>query len=463
MYIKDELNSNTKSSENNSINSTENSSISTVVSSKEYYEESPYRFYIALSFVLLSFANGFQWVTVSSCFSNFSITYNLPNWKVNMFSLIYMIVYPFICIPQGYLMENYSTLAGIFLASGLTLVGSILKIFVNHSMLVCFIGQILCALGQPPILDSVGKFAARWFNNNSRNFVTTVLCVSNTIGILIGYVFFNFIIDSKIDPSTNPELYKKEFFLNILCQFFLTFVFCLPSFFITFDALTYPTSPSQVNLKPIPLLETLQLLFMNKRFDYLLVSTFFVVGYFDVFGTICYTVFSMYNVTETQSSVVYGVATGFGILSALIISVWVDRTKKFKLTMLLLTFGGIILQTLFTILFEFTLHYSILNPYAVALVMYSLVSMIVIPYYTIGMNYACKITYPLGECINGGLMMSMSQISGIGGTFLCEDVMKRYPDKKYLVNIIMILFFLMAFIFSFFLDDTLDRNEIEET
>lgn len=60
-------------------------------------------------------------------------------------------------------------------------------------------------------------------------------------------------------------------------------------------------------------------------------------------------------------------------------------------------------------------------------------------------------------------MMSMSQISGIGGTFLCEGVMKRYPDKKYLVNIIMILFFLMAFIFSFFLDDTLDRNEIEET
>ena len=136
----------------------------------------------------------------------------------------------------------------------------------------------------------------------------------------------------------------------ILCQFFLTFAFCLPSFFITSDAPTYPTSPSQVNLKPIPLLETLQLLFMNKRFDYLLVSTFFVVGYFDVFGTICYTVFSMYNVTETQSSVVYGVANGFGILSALIISVWVDRTKKFKLTMLLLTFGGIILQTLFTIL-----------------------------------------------------------------------------------------------------------------
>ena len=95
--------------------------------------------------------------------------------------------------------------------------------------------------------------------------------------------------------------------------------------------------------------------------------------------------------------------------------------------------------------------------------MYSLVSMMVIPFYTIGMNYACEITYPLGECINGGLMMSMSQISGIGGTFLCEDMMKRYPDKKYLVNIIMILFFVMTFIFSFFLDDTLDRNEIEET
>lgn len=72
---------------------------SSSVTNREYYEESPYTYYIVISVCLLTFANGLQWVTFSSCFTNFGITYNLPNWKVNMFSLIFMIIYPIVCVP----------------------------------------------------------------------------------------------------------------------------------------------------------------------------------------------------------------------------------------------------------------------------------------------------------------------------------------------------------------------------
>ena len=66
---------------------------------KEEFGETPYRFYIVVSYFLLTFANGFQWVTFSSCAENFGDAYDMPSWKVNMFSLIYMIIYPFVCIP----------------------------------------------------------------------------------------------------------------------------------------------------------------------------------------------------------------------------------------------------------------------------------------------------------------------------------------------------------------------------
>ena len=428
---------------------------------KEYYEESPYRFYVGLAFILLSLASGFQWVTFSSCFTNFSISYNLPKWKVNMFSLIYMIVYPIVCIPQGYFMDYYSIRAGIVLASSLTVCGAIFKLFVNQSLEICFFGQTITALGQPLILDSVGKIAARWFNNNSRTLVTTIFCVSNTLGVLIGYVFFNCIIDSTIDPIINPEAYKHDFFLNIFCQFLLNVILCFPSFFITSDSPTYPTSPSQAKIKKYPLFVALKLLLMNERFICLVVSAFFVIGYFNVFGTICYNVFTMYQVTEAQSSVIYGVANFCGILSALIISIWVDKTKKFKLILLFLSSGGIILQTLFTVLLELSLIYSNFSPNAICMTMYSLVSMMVTPFYTIGMNYACEITYPVGECINGGLIMSISQLAGIGGTFFCESLIEKYPEKKYLVNLVMILFFVFAWIACLFLDDSLERNDVE--
>ena len=51
------------------------------------------------------------------------------------------------------------------------------------------------------------------------------------------------------------------------------------------------------------------------------------------------------------------------------------------------------------------------------------------------MNYACEITYPVGESINGGIMMSVSQISGIGGTFLCDYFISNYPEKKWITNL----------------------------
>ena len=59
--------------------------------------------------------------------------------------------------------------------------------------------------------------------------------------------------------------------------------------------------------------------------------------------------------------------------------------------------------------------------------------------------------------------MTMSQLSGIGGTFFCEFLIAKYPEKKYLTNIVMIIFFVLGCIFALFLDDTLDRNEVEET
>ena len=77
------------------------------------------------------------------------------------------------------------------------------------------------------------------------------------------------------------------------------------------------------------------------------------------------------------------------------------------------------------------------------------------------MNYACEITYPVGESINGGIMISASQISGIAGTFLCDYFINNYQEKKWISNLILSLFFVVGCIFVFLFDDRLDRHEID--
>ena len=426
----------------------------------QQYGETPYRWYVMIAYCLCVFANGFQWVTFSAIAVDFANNYNQPSWKVNMFSLMYMIIYPFVCIPQGWLIDNYSTRLGIIIASACTLVGSALKLLVNKdpTLAGCFVGQFFSGLFQPALLNSPGKIAANCFREDIRTVVCTICCLADTVGIFVGFLWnLGFI---KADAS--QEEFKDQVFKYMLSEFILNVVFCIPAFFIIKDKPDIPPSPSQAedNSEKPGLIQSLKMLFTNIRFVYLLISTLFVVGYYDVMGTIINSLFVMYGVTGQQSNVIYAVSSVAGMIASLVISWLLDKYKKFKLFMIVLCITGTLFQALFTLLLELAEPKG-LNAYAIGLVLYTLVNMIVVPFYTIGMNYACEITYPVGESINGGIMMTMSQLSGIGGTFLCDHFISNYEEKPWISNVILLGFFAASCVFVFLFDEKLDRQEIE--
>ena len=438
----------------------QNIQVQPIETKQEEYGETPYRWYVMISYFLLTFANGLQWVTFSACADNFSSAYNMPSWKVNMFSLMYMIIYPFVCIPEGWLVDSYSTRLGLIISAACTLSGAAMKLLVNKSMACAFIGQFLAGLFQPAILNSPGKIAANWFREDIRTLICTICCLSDTIGIFVGFLFHVPIID---DDAEGQE-FKDDFFKYVFWEFILNAVFCIPTFFIFKNKPDIPPSPSQKveNTPQTPgLVDSLKLLFTNKRFIYLLISTLFIVGYYDVYGTIINSYFAIYNITDSQCSYIYAVSSVIGMISSLVMSWLLDKYKKFKLFMIGMAIVGSVFQALLTLLLELSVNHKSVNAYAVGMVMYSLVNAIVIPFYTIGMNYACEITYPVGESINGGIMMSMSQISGIAGTFLCDHLINHQEKKKYLSNIVLLGFFVIACIFVFLFDEKLDRHEVD--
>ena len=426
-----------------------------------------------ISYCLCTFANGFQWVTFSAIASKFGYHYNLESWKVNMFSLIYMILYPFVCLPEGHLVDNYSTRLGIIIASFCTILASGLKLLINQSIFWCYLGQFMASLFQPALLNSPGKISANWFRDDIRTLICTLCCLSDSIGIFIGFLWNLMFIDEQ---EENSDEYKSQVFNYLLSEFILSFAFCLPSFFIVKNKPDIPPSPSQVEdsrsssvpniqAQNLTLFESVKLLFKNKRFIYLLISTLFVVGYYNVIGTIINPLFELYSISGNNSSIIYFISNISGMISSVIISKIVDKNNKFKLSMIILCVLGTIFEILLTIFLEI---FKPENPnenskieFAIALIINSLVTIVVMPFYTIGMNYACEITYPVGESINGGIMMSVSQISGIGGTFLCDYFIANFQGKRWITNLIMSLFFCVACIFVFLFDDKLDRHEID--
>ena len=437
------------------------------------YGETCYRWYVMTAYCLCTFANGFQWVTFSSIATKFSENYDMESWKVNMFSLIYMILYPILCIPEGWLVDNYSTRLGIIIASFCTMSASAFKLLINKNMAFCYIGQFMASIFQPALINSPGKIAANWFRDDIRTTICTLCCLSDTIGIFIGFLWNIMFIDEN---ERDKEKYKDQVYNYLFSEFILCSTFCLPSFFIVKDRPDIPPSPSQSqetrssnpNSNNINLKESLILLFTNKRFIYLLMSTFFVVGYYNIIGTIINSLFGLYSISGNNCNIIFFASSFLGMISSIIISKLVDKYKKFKLSLVILCVSGTIFQILLSLLLEICKPDSSKEDenstieFVIAIIIYSLVSIVITPFYTIGMNYACEITYPVGESINGGLMITMSQLAGIGGTFLCDYFINHKEDKKWITNFIMCIFFILACIFVFLFDEKLDRYEIDK-
>ena len=387
-------------------------------------------------------------------------------WKINMFSLIYMIIYPFVCVPEGWLVDNYSTRLGIIIASFCTIAASGFKLLINKNMFFCYLGQFMAGIFQPALINSPGKVSANWFRDEIRTVICTICCLADTVGIFIGFLWNLLFID---EDEKDKEEYKNQVYNYLLSEFILSLVFCLPSFLILKDKPIIPPSPSQSkNEENIPMMQSLKLLFGNKRFIYLLISTFFVVGYYNVMGTIINALFGFYSISGNNSSLIFFFSSILGMISSLVISKYVDKSKKFKLSMIILCVAGTVFQIIMSVLLEIfkpdpseEYEYS-QKEFIIGIIFYSLVSMAVTPFFTIGMNYACEITYPVGESMNGGIMISASQIAGIGGTFLCDYFMTNYKDKAWISNLILSIFFVIACVFVFLFDEKLDRYEIDK-
>lgn len=422
---------------------------------KPAFEESPYRFVIVVVYFLLSFGNGMQWVTFASSANRFRLNYGLERIQVDLFSMIFMIEYPFLCVPEGYLIDNISVRIGLSLAALFTILGAGIKCLTNYHIAWAYVGQILAGLFQPAILNSPGKIASVWFKDSNRALVTSICVAANTIGVLFGYLYHTFFIDNE----AFGQQYKDEFYDYVFWEFILVLFLCLPTFFLMYSKPKKPVSNSQLNYKSLPLLESLKLLFKNSSFNYLLGCSTCIIGFVNIYGTILNPYMATYGISDDDASYTAAAANGFGIVAALVVSTILDKWKKFRLTMLILNLAGIITLILITILLEVVAEEQL---FIVIIILFSLLICCAVPIFSTGMDYVCELTYPVGESISGGLIMCCNQISGIVGILISNAFIEFVPDHRYLTNLLAIVLFVISIVCVWMIKEKLLRNEKEK-
>jgi predicted MFS family arabinose efflux permease len=235
--------------------------------------------------------------------------------------------------------------------------------------------------------------------------VTSICCVSNIIGVITGFLLPNMFVNSNMG---NDE-YKNNIEKYLYTEMIINGIFCLPLLLLMKSKPSIPPSNSQNNYKSPPIIECIKILFKNKSFILLLINFTFIMGYFNLYGTVSNSLYSMYKIDDNNISYIVGAANIAGIFSSLIVSSIVDKYKNYKQVFIILNITGIIFHggcTLFIELFE---EYAFIILMFCSCVCYCSI----LPIYTCSMDFVCELTYPVGETISGGIIMTFTQISGI--------------------------------------------------
>lgn len=151
------------------------------------------------------------------------------------------------------------------------------------------------------------------------------------------------------------------------------------------------------------------MIFKNKNFFKLLISFTCIIGFFNLYGTITNEYFTKYGLTSDEASYIAACGNFIGILASLGISMIIDKYKNYRKSFLILNLIGLTTHVLQTILIELFKKYA----FIILFILFTVCLSVLIPIFTCSMDLVVELTYPVGESISGGIIMSSNQISGI--------------------------------------------------
>jgi FLVCR family feline leukemia virus subgroup C receptor-related protein len=89
--------------------------------------------------------------------------YGQSDAVVAIIPMCYMITYVLVNFPSNWVLDVKGVKKGIVVGAFLTSLGACFRCFITSHFAFVILGQILCAIGQPFVLNAPTKIAVRWF------------------------------------------------------------------------------------------------------------------------------------------------------------------------------------------------------------------------------------------------------------------------------------------------------------
>ncbi|XP_056150203.1 feline leukemia virus subgroup C receptor-related protein 1 [Lampris incognitus] len=368
------------------------------------------RFAVLAVFSLYSLVNAFQWIQYSIITNLFSRYYGVRSHKVDWLSVVYMVAYVPLIFPATWLLDKKGLRLTALMGSGLNCLGAWLKCASVRPDLfwVTMSAQVICSVAQVFILGLPSRIASVWFGPKEVSTACATAVLGNQLGTAIGFLLPPVLVPNTVDMDLMGNNISVMFYGTAIVS---SVLFILAAIVIK-DHPPLPPSQAQAVLPDCPpedysYRQSIVNLFRNKAFILLLVSYGIMTGSFYSVSTLLnQMIMACYENQELNAGRIGLTLVVAGMVGSIICGLWLDHTKTYKITTLVVY----VLSFLGMLVFTFTLDLS--NIYLVFFTA-GVLGFFMTGYLPLGFEFGVEITYPESEGTSSGLLNAFAQIFGI--------------------------------------------------
>jgi MFS family permease len=327
------------------------------------------------------------WITFAPITSTAAQFYGKSDLMIGLLSMSFMVVYILMFLPSAWVIDTWGFKIAVGIGAVLTGVFGLARGIFAANFTVVFISQVGLAVGQPFVIGSITKIAARWFPARER-------ATASGLGILALY------LGPLAAMLLSPYLVLKVGLPRLLLYYGIAAAVSAAVFLLL--AREHPPTPAGRDERTL-MFDGLKSMLHRRDFRLLLVIFFVGLGMFNAVSTWIEDIVRPRGFTISQAGWLGGLMLFGGIVGAVVIPLLSDRSRRRKPFILFALIG----------LIPGLLGMTFASGYPLVLLSSFVFGFCLLSAGPIGFQYAAEITYPAPEGTSNTLLLVMGQISGI--------------------------------------------------
>jgi MFS family permease len=347
-----------------------------------------YRWVVLAVFMFINLTIQMLWIAYSPITGPAAKFYGVSDLQIGLLAMVFMIAFIPLSLPVSWAIDTYGYRKTVGLGAILMGVFGVVRGLVGANYTLVLLSSIGIAIAQPFLLNAWTTVPAKWFNVEFRATAVGLVTLANLVGTALGMVLTPILTETMSIPQVQLIYGGIAAFSALL--------------FVILARETPPTPPCPAGMEVRALmLDGLKNAVKNKMFWCYLAVAFIGLGLFNGVTTWVEAIIRPRGFTTTEAGVLGALMLIGGVIGAVVIPPFSDRShkrKKFLLIGILCTIPGLI---------GVTFAQSLWLLYISAFVM----GFFITSTSPIGMQYAAEITQPTPEGTSNGLIQLFGQAS----------------------------------------------------